>query len=313
MALFFPLAHADIDWDRGYEFLDKELQRITRDATLGRRYADKLVKVWRKTGEEQWVLIHIEIQGQHETKFNQRMYIYNYRLFDHYKRLVASFAVLCDEGKRWRPKKFSYKLWGCKISFEFPIVKLIDYRTRWAELEASDNVFAVVIMAQLKAQETRHDPEARFSAKFYLARRLYERGYTREKIINLFHFIDWIMQLPEPLETKFWQDLQAYEEVTHMRYVTSVERIGMAKGMEKGIEEGMEKGMEKGLQQGALRQLMRLLHHRFQVIPEAVQTRLQLLSVEQLEQLLDVALTVTTIPDFVARVPEPIEVEAATA
>ena len=58
---------------------------------------------------------------------------------------------------------------------------------------------------------------------------------------------------------------------------------------------------------------MRLLQHRFQVIPEAVQTRLQLLSVEQLEQLLDVALTVTTIPDFVARVPEPVEVEAATA
>jgi hypothetical protein len=36
MAFFFPQAHADIDWSRGYEFLDKELQRITRDATLGR-------------------------------------------------------------------------------------------------------------------------------------------------------------------------------------------------------------------------------------------------------------------------------------
>jgi hypothetical protein len=60
------------------------------------------------------------------------------------------------------------------------------------------------------------------------------------------------------------------------------------------------------LQQGALRQLLRLLHHRFQVIPEAVETRLQLLSVEQLEQLLDIALSVATMPDFVARLPEPI-------
>jgi hypothetical protein len=49
---------------------------------------------------------------------------------------------------------------------------------------------------RLKERETQHDPEARLAAKFYLVRRLYERGYTREKIINLFHFIDWVLQLP---------------------------------------------------------------------------------------------------------------------
>jgi hypothetical protein len=27
MAFFFPHAHGDIDWARGYEFLDKELQQ----------------------------------------------------------------------------------------------------------------------------------------------------------------------------------------------------------------------------------------------------------------------------------------------
>src|SRR5262245_34874485 len=52
MALFFPQAHADIDWTRGYEMLDKELQPIVRQAKLGRRYVDKLVKVWLRNGEE---------------------------------------------------------------------------------------------------------------------------------------------------------------------------------------------------------------------------------------------------------------------
>jgi len=32
MAFFFPEAHADIDWTRGYESLDTELQQIVRDA-----------------------------------------------------------------------------------------------------------------------------------------------------------------------------------------------------------------------------------------------------------------------------------------
>lgn len=45
MLFFFPTAHADIDWSRGVEFLDKELQQVVRDAELGRRYADKLAKV----------------------------------------------------------------------------------------------------------------------------------------------------------------------------------------------------------------------------------------------------------------------------
>jgi hypothetical protein len=33
MAFFFPKAHAQIDWSAGYEFLDKELQKITKWST----------------------------------------------------------------------------------------------------------------------------------------------------------------------------------------------------------------------------------------------------------------------------------------
>lgn len=52
LLFFFPEIHADINWDKGYEFLDKELQQIVRDAAIGTRYGDKLVKVWRADGEE---------------------------------------------------------------------------------------------------------------------------------------------------------------------------------------------------------------------------------------------------------------------
>jgi hypothetical protein len=45
IAFFFPQTAALIDWSRPYELLDKEFQQITRDAELGKRYADQLVKV----------------------------------------------------------------------------------------------------------------------------------------------------------------------------------------------------------------------------------------------------------------------------
>ena len=52
LEFFFPVAAADIDWSRGYEFLDKELQKVTRRAVVGRRHADKLIKVWQCSAVE---------------------------------------------------------------------------------------------------------------------------------------------------------------------------------------------------------------------------------------------------------------------
>ncbi|MBF0108050.1 MAG: hypothetical protein HQL76_02585 [Magnetococcales bacterium] len=46
LAFFLPRAHDGIDWERGFEFLDKELARITREAVIGDRRVDELVKVW---------------------------------------------------------------------------------------------------------------------------------------------------------------------------------------------------------------------------------------------------------------------------
>jgi len=96
-ALFFPQAHAEIDWARGGAFLDKELQQVVRD-----------------------------------------------------------------------------------------------YRTRRAELEASDNPFATVVLAHLAVQDTRRSAARRREVKLALTRRLYERGYSLERVLSLFRFIDWL-------------------------------------------------------------------------------------------------------------------------
>jgi len=69
LAFFFPRIHDDIDWSRGFESLDKELQQIAPQSAHGRRYVDKLVKVWRKQGRAVWVLIHVEVQTQRQRGF----------------------------------------------------------------------------------------------------------------------------------------------------------------------------------------------------------------------------------------------------
>ena len=85
-AFFFPDVHEDINWSKGYELLDPEFQKIVRDAELGRRLLDKLVKVYRKDGAESWVLAHIEVQGEEREDLPKRIFTYNYRIFDRYAR-----------------------------------------------------------------------------------------------------------------------------------------------------------------------------------------------------------------------------------
>lgn len=212
LEFFFPAAHAaGIDWPQGYTFLDKELQKVVRDAELGRRWADALARVTGRDGGEDWVLVHVEVQGENQVEFAQRMFVYNYRLYDRYARPVVSLAVL---GEPWAGSdgQFGYERWGCQMGLRFPVASLPSYRARWAEPDASSNPFAVVTQAHLQAQETAGSDGARYQAKLALARSLYRRGYRRSDILELFRFIDWVLALPEELETRLWADVQRFEE-----------------------------------------------------------------------------------------------------
>lgn len=239
MAFSFPSIAAAIDWARGYTFLDKELQQVTRDADLGRRLVDKLVQVWRRDGQAAWVLVHIEIQGQEQTNFGKRMLVYHYRLFDRFDQPIVSLAVLSDERPAWRPNSYAHELWGCELRFRFPVVKLTDYASRTAELEANPNPFATVVLAHLATQATRQDAPGRAQVKLQLTRRLYAQGYTRQAILDLYRFIDWLLRLPDALDRQVWQAIKAYEEEQQMTYITTAERIGRAEGRAEGLQAGI--------------------------------------------------------------------------
>ena len=296
MELFFPEASADIDWSRPYDFLDKELQQVVRDAELGRRYADKLVRVFRRGGEEVWVLVHIEVQANDEQGFPARMYVYNYRLFDRYNRPVASFAILADGKEGWRPDRFEMNLWDTHVSLRFGVVKLLDLRPEMAALEASTNPFAVVVLAHLRAIETAKAPALRLRWKTELTKMLYDRGRSREDVLNLFRFIDWVLCLPNDLELRFRDTLERLEEERNMPYVTSIERIGIQKGIDQGIEQGIPKGVQLG--QSAL--LRRQVERRFGPLPEWAAKRLEGADRKLLEQWGDRILDAATLDEVFA-------------
>jgi len=270
MAFFFPDAAAEIDWTQGFESLDKELAQVVQDAELGRRYADKLLKVRLNDGSEEWVLVHIEVQGKPETAFPRRMFVYAYRIYDRYGCEVASFAVLADTRPGWQPSKFEIGRWGTRLGLAFPSVKLLAYAGREPELERDPNPFATVVLAHLAARATKDDPNARFQHKLALTRRLYERGLAKQQIIDLYRFIDWALTLPAPLELQYTEAVFQIEENLKMPYMSFVERRGWTRGEAAGQVVGA--GMVVRDQ----------LEARFGPLPPAILKRLEAADAEQL-------------------------------
>ncbi len=82
--------------------------------------------------------------------------------------------------------------------------------------------FAIVTAAHLHTRQTKNDPQKRYQAKRTLVRLLYTHGWDRQRILDLFAVLDWMMRLPDGLEQKLWQDIEQIEGETRMRYVTSV-------------------------------------------------------------------------------------------
>lgn len=73
---------------------------------------------------------------------------------------------------------------------------------------------------------------------------------------------------------------------------------------EEAAQQQVEAAQQQGLQQGTLRQLLRIIATRFDQVPPDIEPRLQVLEVNQLEDLVTVALTAQTLAEFVSNMPE---------
>jgi len=243
MEICHPTVAREIDWSKGYELLDKELSAITKDAESGNSRVDKLIKVSRRDSQEALVYFHVEIQAQKQTKavFQKRMFVYHYRLFDRYQMPIVSLALLIDDQPKWRPSAYEYALWGCKLQFNFVTVKLLDYKDKEEELFASTNPFALVLLAHLAYLKTKKDAQERLFSKFFLTRRLYDKGWDKADIIKLYRFIDWILELPEPLEVEYNKQVNDFEQEKKMEYISSYERMCMKEGRISALQHQLQR------------------------------------------------------------------------
>ena len=104
----------------------------------------------------------------------------------------------------------------------------------FAEPQFRGNFGAIIICAQLAEKRTKHDLEARYTARLALYRRLYEEGFSEKQVVYTHLHIDLLLILPQPLMIRFRQEILAMEKDKNMPYLDSISRMCREEGVQEG-------------------------------------------------------------------------------
>ena len=242
----------------------------------------------------------MEVQGETketQQEFAERIYTYNYRLFDRFGKDVLSLVVLTDSDKDFRPTEYRREFLGNTLLFKFQHAKLIDIPED--VLEASPNPFALVTLIQLDYNRVRRDAQKCLARKEALTYRLYRRQFGEKRVLRLFRFLDFLMRLPEPLAIQYRAKLEAIEGELNMPYVTSVERLAKKEGLAEGLTEGRARGLTEGELRRARSDVIEVLGERLGEVPYTLQEDIKHIDDgRKLRKLLLLAATVESIDQF---------------
>ena len=98
------------------------------------------------------------------------------------------------------------------------------------------------------------DSELLLTSKTGLIRSLFERGYSKEQVVELFNIIDWMIKLPAPLELEFKTLVDQIQEEKKMPYINTFDRLAIQHGRQEGRQEEKERALQEKL--ASARQLL---------------------------------------------------------
>ena len=253
LRFLFPDADQVFDMERGFGFMDKELAEMypAQDKKTATRVVDKLVKAYRRDGKEEWVLVHLEVQGETKPKdrplFPARMFRYFIRIYDRYEVPVAAIAIFSGPDGKKLPDTFGYQFLDTRLQYRFNTLCILDYPDE--QLKTSDNPFAWVVYAAKMALLTgRNMDEQLLAGKLFIFRELYKRGvFEKRKLRAILIFLNSYVRFKNPETRRTFNE--EVDKITEKRNTMDIfEQVAEIRH-EEGLQEGRKLGRKEGAQQ----------------------------------------------------------------
>ena len=244
LRFIYPDAAVVYDLERGFESLDKELAEMypEPDKEKDTRFADKLMKVYHRDGVEEWVLLHVEVQGETSKKaeFAERMFRYFYRILDRHRHPVSAIAIFTGPDGKNMPGEYIYTYRDTRLLYQWKTISILDYTDE--DLDNSANPFAQVVRATRMALWERRIPEMELlDRKVLLASRLLRKGFSQRKVQAIFTFLEGCILFDDTEMNRIFRERIRSQDKSN---IMGIEEYLKSVGREQGVEEASRQFVE---------------------------------------------------------------------
>ena len=230
----------------------------------GTRVVDKLVKVYQKDGKEQWMLLHVEVQGTSKKDFSRRMFEYYYRLVERYHQPVAAVVIFTGRDGRTLPQVFEAQCLWTKVRYDYKTLFISDYSE--TALALNNNPFACILMIAKEIQSRKkkpssNDEQALLEHKLMIVRLVKERlpVWGEKKAAAVLTFLNNYVSFKKSETNRIFME-QTDVIIGKKNTMGIIEALAEYKA-EEAREKALKKGRKEGLREGKMESIRILLKH----------------------------------------------------
>ena len=276
-----------VDFTKPVEFIESKLTNLDVGDHNNYKNVDKLIKCSLLDGNEQHILLHIEIEANNPYNIAQRMFIYYCALKLKFPNIeIQSLIIYLGEENPINWHLYHYKFMLLEITYKCKYFNIADVKED--DLLKSNNPFAYMVLFTKWLFKNKQTMQKRFTITKKLFLILKDRKIDLETIKKIFVFINKLVSLTNEMEKeiniiidkkhknmygniKNLAQVEAIDQSVRIMYqegktiqdyiargVKTGRQEGIQKGKQEGIQEGIQKGKQEGIQEGMEKSILNL-------------------------------------------------------
>ena len=258
-----------VDFTKPVEFIESKLTNLDVGDHNNYKNVDKLIKCSLLDGNEQHILLHIEIEANNPYNIAQRMFIYYCALKLKFPNIeIQSLIIYLGEENPINWHQYNYKFILLEITYKCKYFNIVDVNED--DLLKSNNPFAYMVLFTKWLFKNKQTMQKRFTITKKLFLILKERKIDLESIKKIFIFINKLLSLSIEMEKEIniiidKKHKNMYGNIKNLAQVEAIDQSVrimyqegktiqdyIARGLKEGIQKGILKGKQEGKQEGLL-------------------------------------------------------------
>jgi Putative transposase, YhgA-like len=199
---FLPDLHAAVDWSEDYKSLEQELRTLFTGAKIKVKKTDKLFRLKMKDSNMGYLFLHIEVEAYPRVNFPARVFSYFSHIYiKNDNAPITILVIFVGDAPKEPLDTFKLVQFGTSLVLHYNTYTIAEQSEE--ELMASNNMFALLVLANLYVIQSRGNPQKRFELKKKFLGHLNKKGISLDKFRVILNFALYLVKLTPELDHDF--------------------------------------------------------------------------------------------------------------